>query len=189
MTDVRRIVAENRRVVWLIAAGVVLNVVLLVLVVYPLSQKEAGSEAEAQAASNELATARADFANAKATVSGQAEADAELKKFFGEVLPEGFSDARGVLWPNLDHIATAANLRAANSSMRPEQLRDSDLQKLTLRMSLSGEYTNIRRFVHELETAPEFLVLESVALSQEGEAQELRLTAIVATYFRSGDGY
>jgi hypothetical protein len=190
MTDVRRIVAENRRMVWILAAAVVLNIVLFALVVYPLAQKERGSEAEARDASALLANARADFDNAKATVSGKVEADAELKKFFGEVLPQDFSRARGILYPHLDQLAGSANLRAASSSTRREQLREArDLEKLTLRMNLSGEYTNIRRFVHELETAPEFLVLESVTLSQEGDARDLRLTAIVSTYFRTGDGY
>jgi Tfp pilus assembly protein PilO len=190
MTDMRRIFSENRRIVWLIAAGVVLNLVLLALVVYPLSQKEQGSEAEAQAASNELQVATADHANAKATVSGQSEADAELKKFFGEVLPDSFSGARGVLFPHLDELAASANLRLSNATTRPEKIRESDLQKLTVQMNLTGEYTNIRRFMHELETAPEFLVLESVTLSQGGdETQDLRLTATVATYFRTGDGY
>ena len=32
-------------------------------------------------------------------------------------------------------------------------------------MILTGDYSNIRRFIHELETAPEFLVLESVAVA------------------------
>jgi Tfp pilus assembly protein PilO len=190
MTDLSRIVSENRRAVWLIVAGLVANLALLALVVYPLSQKEKGSEAEAQAASNELAIARADFANAKATVSGQGEADAELKKFYGEVLPPGFSGARSILFPHLDQLARSSNLRPANSSIRPAPPGErSDLQKLTLTMSLSGEYTNIRRFVHELETAPEFLVLESVALSRtEADSQDLRVDAQVATYFRAGDG-
>ena len=31
---------------------------------------------------------------------------------------------------------------------------------------LTGEYRDIRRFLHQLETAPEFLVLERVELKQ-----------------------
>ena len=56
---------------------------------------------------------------------------------------------------------------------------------MTLR--LAGAYTNIRRFIHQLETAPEFRVLESVALAQEEEGERgLNVTASVATYYRTG---
>ena len=50
---------------------------------------------------------------------------------------------------------------------------------------LTGEYRDIRRFIHDLETAPEFLVIENVALSQ-GSERDRGLTVIVkvATYFR-----
>ena len=44
MTDVRRIVAEHRRAVWLIAGALILNAALLALVVLPLSQKVRGGE-------------------------------------------------------------------------------------------------------------------------------------------------
>ena len=48
----------------------------------------------------------------------------------------------------------------------PKPQRDSQLVKFIYRAALSGEYRNIRRFIHELETAPEFLVLENVELTQ-----------------------
>jgi hypothetical protein len=53
---------------------------------------------------------------------------------------------------------------------------------------LSGDYTNVRRFIHELETASEFLVLESVVVTSESEGErKLNITAQVATYFRATD--
>jgi Tfp pilus assembly protein PilO len=55
---------------------------------------------------------------------------------------------------------------------------------------LFGEYRNIRRFIHELETAPEFLVLENVALSQGQEREQgLSVELKISTYFRAeGNG-
>ena len=51
---------------------------------------------------------------------------------------------------------------------------------------LVGDYRNIRRFIHDLETSPEFLVLENVALSQGQERdQRLNVMVKVATYFRA----
>ena len=57
---------------------------------------------------------------------------------------------------------------------------------------LKGDYRDIRRFIHELETAPEFLVLEHVELTQnENDADKgITVTIQVATYFRAGgDGH
>jgi hypothetical protein len=55
---------------------------------------------------------------------------------------------------------------------------------------LTGEYRNIRRFIHNLETAPEFLVIENVALSQGSERERgLSVVVKVSTYYRvASDG-
>ena len=187
MTDVRRIVAEHRRAVWLLAAGLVLNAALLVVVVLPLSKRVSGGEQQAQAASMELAAARRDYNSARATVSGKAQADVELKKFYQNVLPSSFSGARRVLFPSIEQLAKKSNLRYHDSSIQPQGEPEGDLQKVTMTFNLAGEYTNIRRFIHELETAPEFRVIESVALAQAEEGERgLNVTAHVATYYRTG---
>ena len=51
---------------------------------------------------------------------------------------------------------------------------------------VSGEYGNVRRFIHQLETAPEFLVLESVSV-MTSEDRALNVTARVSTYYRASD--
>jgi Tfp pilus assembly protein PilO len=64
---------------------------------------------------------------------------------------------------------------------------DQDLRRLTATLTLTGDYPNIRRYIHDLETAPEFVVLESVTLRQGQEDQDsLMVTARVTTYYRRG---
>jgi hypothetical protein len=187
VTDVRRIVAEHRRAVWLIAGGLILNAALLALVVLPLSQKVRGGEQQAQAATTELLAARRDYTVARATVAGKGQADQELKKFYQDVLPPDKSAARRILYLSVDQLARKANLPDATYSFQDDAERRGDLRKLTMTLRLAGEYTNIRRFIHELETAPEFRVLESVALAQEEDGQSgLNVTASIATYYRTG---
>jgi hypothetical protein len=67
-------------------------------------------------------------------------------------------------------------------------VRDSDLGKLTHTAVLTGEYRDVRRFIHQLETSPEFLVLERVELTQnENESSRgITVNVQVATYFRAG---
>ena len=55
-------------------------------------------------------------------------------------------------------------------------------------MLLSGAYRDIRRFIHALETAPEFLVIEEIVLSRgdESEGGEV-LNLVLSTYYRRHD--
>ena len=185
MTDVRRIVAEHRRAVWLIAAALILNAALLALVVLPLSQKVSGGEERARAASTELLVARRERDAARATVTGKGQADIELKKFYQDVLPRSHGAAWRVLYPSVIQLARTSAVEVVRQTIDPGVDRRSDLQKLTMTMHLTGEYASIRRFIHRLETAPEFRVLESVALAQSEEGERaLNVTAYVSTYYR-----
>ena len=185
MTDVGRIISENRRTVYIIAGALLVNIALYALVVYPLSQRVRNGEQQAGDATRELVAARRTFDAARATVTGKKDADSELAKFYHDVLPTGISAARRVLFPRLDQLARSANLTTVRSSFEPpDESRDSELRRLAMTLMVAGEYTNVRRFIHELETAPEFLVLESVVVTSDAEDRTLNVTARVATYYR-----
>ena len=53
-------------------------------------------------------------------------------------------------------------------------------------MVLQGEYRDVRRFIHKLETAPEFVVIESVTLVQGEKNAPLILTVKLSTYYKAG---
>ena len=53
-------------------------------------------------------------------------------------------------------------------------------------MDLTGSYPDIRNFLHEIETAPEFVVIDRVTLSEGVESDDsLRLALELSTYFRN----
>ena len=186
MIDVRRIVQENRRVVYILAAALVINAALYALVVYPLSQRVTSGEQEAGESTRALVAARKTFDSARGTVSGKKEADAELVKFYEDVLPPDLSGARRVLYPRLDQLARKANLTLGAYRFHLDANPIGDLRKITMTMNLTGDYSSVRRFIHELETAPEFLVLENVELSQsETENRGLNVNVQIATYYRA----
>ena len=61
------------------------------------------------------------------------------------------------------------------------------LARLRTRVVLAGEYEDIRQFIYELETAPEFILIEEVILSQGDASDEaLVLTLGVSTYYWVG---
>ena len=189
MTTFHRILKEKRSLILPLALVLIANAVVYALVVYPLSQKVALGQQEADAANHALLIARRDHANARATVTGKGQADAELAKFYSEVLPPDLSGARRITYLPLEHLAEEANLRLIRQALSPDE-RNSDggLAKLTTTATLTGEYRDIRKFLHQLETRPEFIVLENVDLTQnESElSRGITVTVQVATYFRTG---
>ena len=186
MTLAQRVFEEKRGLFYPILAVLALNAVLFAAVVYPLSAKVAGAEQEAQSADLALTAARRDFEAARSTVAGRAAADAELRKFYGTVLAPDQSAARRITFLNIFQLAKKSNVEYGTAAFDDEQERDSTLGKMSSTIALSGQYRDIRRFVYELETAPEFVILENVALSQGAEsAADLNLTVKVTTYFQA----
>lgn len=183
-----RLLHEKRRLIWPVAIALIITVALFGLVAYPLAQKVAGGEQAASASAAALLTARRDYDAARATVVGKSQADAELQKFYVDVLPPDLSGARRITFLHIEQLATQNNLRIERQHSNPEVQRESQLVKFTYTASLSGEYRNVRRFIHALETAPEFLVLENVDVSQSDVENRggLSVSVQIATYFRTG---
>lgn len=186
MIPTRRVFTEKRSLIVPLLIAVVVNIALYAIVVYPLSQKVAGGEQAARASSTALEAAKRDYEQARATVAGKGQADEELRKFYNDVLPPDISGARRITFLRMEQLARQSGLRLEREISDPKPERDSQLVKFTYTALLSGEYRNIRRFIHELETAPEFLVLENVELSQsETENRGLNVNVQIATYYRA----
>ena len=187
MTLTRRIFEEKRRLIYPLVVALLVNVGLFAAVVYPLSLKVAAGEQSAQAATLALRGARRDYESAKNTATGKVAADAELKKFYGEVLPPDLSAAHRIIDLKIQQLARKANVtyERASNEVIPEP--DSTLGKLSTTATLSGQYRDIRHFIYEIETAPEFLIIETVTLSQGAETSNvLNVTVKVSTYYQAG---
>ena len=64
--------------------------------------------------------------------------------------------------------------------------RDARLGHMTIRMVLQGDYENIRQFIYELESAPEFVIIDDVTLAESSADEPLTLTIDLSTYYRLG---
>lgn len=182
----KRVLADKRHLIWPLAVAIIANVALLLLVVFPLSRKVEGGQRRADAAAAELAAARKELADARATVTGKDAADKALQQFYSSVLPPDLSAARRSL-VRIEQMLAQANLRRTVSRMRPAAIRDSSLSKMAFSVDFTGSYSDVRRFLYALETSPEFLVIENVELIQEAEGKSpLRVTTTVSTYYRTG---
>jgi Tfp pilus assembly protein PilO len=188
MTLFRRVMAEKRRLILILTIAAVANVLLFALLVFPLGRQVASPEQEAQVQREALRRARQDAASARATIQGKQQADTALGKFYHDVLPGNASSARGITYRRLSQLAGESNLRLERGTNVMKQEKGSSLEKVTTTYFLTGDYRDVRHFIYALETAPEFMVLENVALSAPEERERgLTVKLDVATYFRAGN--
>lgn len=185
----RRIVSDHRRLVTAVGLLLLLDGLLYVVAVYPWSRKVARAEADAAEAERRLAEAGAAHRTAADTAASTSRAEDRLEQFYTEVLPPDFAGARAILAPYLDRLAADSALVLERQSAVAERERGSRLSRLRTTMVLAGDYEDVRRFIHVLETAPEFILVEDVVLSQGSESDAgLVLTLGVSTYYRDGSG-
>lgn len=180
-----RALREHRA--WLVPLAIVLivNAVVLLVVVMPLSRAAEGNAQREQAARAALAAAEQDVKLAEALRDGKVQATSDLDVFYQEVLPDDVSAARRLTHVKLAQLARGHDVLYERGSTSLEQLKGSALERLHVSMSLTGEYADVRTFLYELETAPDFVVIDNMLLS-EGTDQErsgLSLTLEVSTYY------
>jgi len=186
----QRALAEKRNILLPLLVGIIVNIVLYVVVVFPLGHQVVSTEREERAAREQLVKARQHFSSAKATVSGKEQADAALQKFYKDVLPSDQSVARRLTFTKLAELAKQANVKLDHGTNETAREKGSSLSKLTTRYTLTGNYPDVRRFIYSLETAPEFIVLENIGLSSSADAPTSRgvaMTLEIATYFRTAN--
>ena len=187
MTLLRRILTEKRTRVLPLVVALAINVAFYAVAVYPLTVKVANAEQRAAAADQTLRTVRESHAAARETRLGKDRADEELRKFYRDVLPSDLTAARRITYPRLARLAEQTNLRYQRRSSTPERERGSSLGSLRTTMVLAGEYRDVRRFIYELESAPDFVVIEDVSLAQSQDPSTgLVLTLGVSTYYWVG---
>ncbi len=185
MTLLRRIVSDHRRMVTAVAFLLAVDGLLYAVALYPWSRRVARAEADAAAAENRLAQMRAAWAAAAETDASTNRAEERLEQFYTRVLPSDFAGARAMLSPHLERLARESALVLERQSSVSERERGSPLARLRTTMVLAGRYEDVRRFIHLLETAPEFILVEDVVLGRGNESDErLVLTLGVSTYYR-----
>ena len=117
-------------------------------------------------------------------------AEKELATFYGSILPKSQAEASRVLLVEVARLARENNLRLGARAWEPEDVKDSDLQRLTGKVELTGDYAAILRFIYDVETSEAFLVINSISLAQANRQQatqtagQLQLSVEMGTYYR-----
>jgi len=149
----------------------------------------AGTDARAQAAQQALRAAERDEAAARSAVQGRERTDAALKAFYSDVLPPTLAEARQATFLRLTQLAEAHNLEPSRRATAVEPGKGKPVDRMRATMSLQGSYEDIRRFIHEVESGEDFIVIDSVALRQGVESGgPLTLDLTLSTYYRARPG-
>jgi hypothetical protein len=183
----RRVVVERRRTVLPLALLLAVNVAVLGLVVLPLRRSVASREQGALAAMSDLAAARREALQARAAGQSTERADRDLRAFYETVLPRGFDQAVQVTGFWLNSVASRAGVQFERGQYEPERVEDSPLERMMAKATLTGDYDGVRRFLHAVESAPEFVIIDRVELAQPNDVNEgqLELLLDVSTYYRA----
>jgi Tfp pilus assembly protein PilO len=184
----KRIYLERRRVLLPLVLVLAANIAAFLLVVVPLQTNMDTAEADERTATADLANATR--VNERATLASKSrvQADAQLKQFYGTILPKDFASAQKTVNLWLTQAAAEAGLSFRSARFTQDDVDDSQLMKATQTMVLQGRYADIRRFLHAVESAEEFIVLERVELAQSDNTQQgrdsnLGVELTVSTYF------
>lgn len=188
--DARRILSEKRAIVIPLVVGFIANVAVMSAVVYPLTVRARDAHLRAATSDNALKAAQREFDAAQQIRTGKERANDELRRFYEEVLPADLAAARRITYLPLAQLARRSNLKPEHRTASPEIDRESQLGRLKVTMVVQGQYENVRKFIHALETAPEFVVIDDVSLAQGSEpSAPLVLTLELSTYYRlTGNG-
>ena len=184
---VARVVSDHRA--WLLPLGVVivLNLGVLIFAVIPLESSVASVGKRAETAAQALQEAKTDFANAEATRDGQGQATKDLDRFYQQVLPADAAAARRITYLRLTQKAREHNLKFERSAFEPEVIRDSDLERLKVSYSLSGDYDDVRQLIYDIETGEEFIIIDNIVLAEGSDnSAPLAFNMSLSTYYRTG---
>jgi Tfp pilus assembly protein PilO len=180
-----RVLSEHRAALVPLAIVLAVNIIVLVAVVLPLSGRVTANEARAEQAARAQVLGAAESKQAEGQREAKARAAADLEKFYRQVLPADLSTARRLTQLKFQQLAREHNVRFQRGSAEEEQPRASTLRRLTVSMTLAGDYDDIRAFIYDLERSPDFVVIENLALSEgETSSEALAMEMEVSTYFQ-----
>ena len=180
----RRAIAEHRRIIYPLVALLVINVVVYAAGVYPLAQRVANIEQRDRAAEQGLAQAQREYDAARGALTGKERATVELATFYKDVLPADFQGARRLTYLRLAQLAREAGLRSKTLTYDVKNDPKGTLERVQIDIALEGSYDGMRAFIYQLDTAPEFVVIDDISLAdQAGNENGLQLTMQLSTFY------
>ena len=185
MTLVRRVLAEKPTACAVVAALVLAALVLYGLAVQPARRGLEQARRDAAQAAAAADAREAELQAARAQLSAVERTAAQLRRFDEHVLPGDLAQARALAYPHLASLAARFGLALERRSSEQESDPAARVGWLRTTLRLAGRYADVRRFVEAIETAPDFLIIDGVFVSQRGTAADgdLLVTLAISTAY------
>ncbi len=181
-----RVLHEHRKALLPLAIVLVINLVLLLLIVLPLSRRVEANERRAVTAARSATVAEAEFRRAEALREEKSRATTDLDTFYKDVLPADVESARRTVQSKTIRVADAHRVDYQRGASNTDEVPKSSLERFTYALTLSGSYDNIRAFIYDLETAPEFVIIDNIVLAEGTDSNApLSLSVELSTYYRA----
>ena len=182
----RRVLIEKKFSIVSVVAVLAIDVVLQLFVLYPWTVRSQTYERERLDVIEKQEAVRRESEAIHKMVQAKTDAEAELDRFYRDVLPQGLAGAMVESFSRLTSLAALHGLTMERRSSSPMVVERSPLRRLDISMLLQGEYHDLRRFIYDLEVGKEFLVIEEIVLRRDetvrdGEVLDLGLS----TYYLS----
>jgi Type II secretion system (T2SS), protein M subtype b len=182
-----RIAREHRAALLPLGIVLAINVIVLVVVLWPLSDRVAANDTRAINAERALTAANSEFGRAESARTGASRTSTDLETFYAKILPADVTAARRMTHVRFQQKAREHGVRYQRAAMTEEAIKDSPLTRLSVSISLTGEYDDIRALLYELENSDDFFVIDNVSLSEGGDVGEpLSVALSISTYYRTG---
>lgn len=192
MADLRRraaaLLADRWRPAALVLAGVVAaNVLLHLLVIRELVRVSGDREVILAEERSQLGRAAAEVAGLEAAASKFACSTADVHHVFADLLSSK-QHRMTAIQRELRQLARDARLDPDRLTYQFAPVRETGLVKFAITFPLDGAYDQLQRFLAQVESSPNFLIVSDIALQGErGAPGSLRLQVKLQTYFQAPD--
>ena len=182
----RRVLIEKKFSIVSVVAVLAIDVVLQLFVLYPWTVRNQTHERERLDVIEEQEAVTREGEVLHKMVQAKTEAEAELDRFYRDVLPQGLAGARLESFSRLTALAASHGLTMERRSSSPMAVESSPLTRLDISMLLQGQYRDLRRFIYDLEVGKEFLVIEEIVLRRDEPARDGEVLDLgLSTYYLS----
>lgn len=178
--DVRQM---SRRIVTVLLAWLVLNVLVLALFVRPRVREFVTLQEESRPRLEALAKRQAEVEAEETFVEQLRQAETDL----ATLREQWLGDRRRRMVPiqlELARLAAQFGINLERVQYQNSELPNEGLERFAMVVPLEAGYGNLRKFLQAVENSDKFLVVERVALGQGREGGALlQLNITLATYF------
>lgn len=156
------------------------------------TSESGGRRAQVSARVGELEVEIARLEGLREATEADRQRVAEIEEQFGVLYGGIFRDLEERLTGILRAVGSAthtAGLLPESYSYSAKEDRETGFIRFGIQFQVEGEYPQIRRMLAELQSSPEFLVVEALSLSGESDvvSRKLRISVKLATFLAEAD--